>query len=188
MTSMRGAALVAAMLVAALAAAVVAAIASAQSQWQRSVELRRDQVQAQALVLAGLTWARQLVQLDTRGGSVDHLGEPWALPLPPTPLENGSIEGGMTCNTLRSIQLGANAAREKTYPCALSTYGRRNAQARSVHSFDPSKPTWHRQTTRAPSSTSGAIRPAGCGSWTKTTSPLRTVPSTRWRFSAEIRS
>lgn len=93
MTSMRGAALVAAMLVAALAAAVVAAIASAQSQWQRSVELRRDQVQAQALVLAGLTWARQVVQLDTRGGSVDHLGEPWALPLPPTPLENGSIEG-----------------------------------------------------------------------------------------------
>ena len=88
-----GAALVAAMLVAALAAAVVAALASSQSQWFRSVELRRDQVQAQALVLAGLAWARQVIQLDSRAGPIDHLGEPWALPLPPTPLDNGSIEG-----------------------------------------------------------------------------------------------
>jgi general secretion pathway protein K len=88
-----GAALVAAMLVAALAAAVVATLASAQSQWLRSVELRRDQTQAQALVLAGLAWSRQAIAVDARAGPVDHLGEPWALPLPPTPLENGSIEG-----------------------------------------------------------------------------------------------
>lgn len=89
----RGAALLAAMLVAALAAAVVAAIAAGQSQWLRSVELRRNQVQAQALVFAGLAWARQVVQLDSRAGPIDHLGEPWALPLPPTPLDNGTIEG-----------------------------------------------------------------------------------------------
>ena len=88
-----GAALVAAMLVAALAAAVVATLASAQSQWQRSVELRRGHVQAQALVLAGLVWARQAIVLDAQSGAIDHLGEPWALPLPPTPLESGSIEG-----------------------------------------------------------------------------------------------
>jgi general secretion pathway protein K len=81
------------MLVAALAAAVVATLAAAQSQWQRNVELRRGHVQAQALVLAGLAWARQAIALDAQSGAVDHLGEPWALPLPPTPLENGSIEG-----------------------------------------------------------------------------------------------
>jgi general secretion pathway protein K len=91
----RGAALVTAMLVAALAAAVVATLASSQSQWMRSVELRRDQVQAQALVLAGLSWARQIIELDGHAGPYDHLGEPWALPLPPTPLENGSVEGSI---------------------------------------------------------------------------------------------
>ena len=89
----RGAALVTAMLVAALAAAVIATLAAGQSQWLRSVELRRDQVQAQALVLAGLAWARQVIREDARAGPYDHLGEPWALPLPPTPLDNGSIEG-----------------------------------------------------------------------------------------------
>lgn len=89
----RGAALIVAMLVAALAAAIVATLASGQSQWLRTVELRRDQVQAHALVQAGLHWARQVIYDDTRLGKIDHLGEPWALPLPPTPLENGSIEG-----------------------------------------------------------------------------------------------
>ena len=89
----RGAALVIAMLLAALAAAVIATLASGQSQWLRTVELRRDQVQAQALVLAGLAWARQVLQDDTAAGPYDHLGETWAIPLPPTPLDNGFIEG-----------------------------------------------------------------------------------------------
>lgn len=89
----RGAALVAAMLVAAIAAAVVATLASMQAQWLRTVELRRDSVQSQALVLAGLTWARQVIAIDARQNAIDHLGEPWAMPLPATPLENGSIAG-----------------------------------------------------------------------------------------------
>ena len=89
----RGAALIIAMLLAALAAAVIATLASSQSQWLRIVELRRDQVQAQALVLAGLAWARQVLQDDTAAGPYDHLGETWAIALPPTPLDNGSIEG-----------------------------------------------------------------------------------------------
>ena len=89
----RGVALITAMLVAALAAAVIATLASGQSQWMRTVELRRDQVQAQALVLAGLTWARQVLQEDASAGPYDHLGETWSIPLPPIPLENGAIEG-----------------------------------------------------------------------------------------------
>jgi hypothetical protein len=101
---------------------------------------------------------------------------------------NGSMEGGITCNDARSTQPGANMAREKTYACAASTYGRTNAQARSVHSFVPSNPMWHRQTTRAPSSTSGATRPAGCGSWTKTMSPRLTVRRSRSRFCSVTRS
>lgn len=90
----RGVALVTAMLVAALAAAVAATLASSQSQWMRSVELRRAQVQAQAIVLAGLDWSRQAIGDDTRNAAaIDHRGEAWAVPLPPTPLEGGSVEG-----------------------------------------------------------------------------------------------
>ena len=111
----RGAALITAMFVAALAAAVVAALAASQSQWLRSVELRRDQVQAQALVLAGLAWARQVMHEDARAGPYDHLGEPWSLPLPPTPLENGSIEGRIIdaqgLLNVNNLAAGGSAAR-----------------------------------------------------------------------------
>ena len=68
-----GAALVTAMLVASLAAAVVATLAASQSLWLRSVELRRDQVQAQAIVLAGLAWARDAVRKKPGNDAVDHL-------------------------------------------------------------------------------------------------------------------
>ena len=91
----RGAALITAMLVAALAAAVVATLAASQSLWLRSVELRRDQVQAQAIVLAGLAWARDAVSKKPGNDAVDHLGEPWALPLPPTPLDDGFVDGAI---------------------------------------------------------------------------------------------
>lgn len=90
---MRGAALIIAMLVAALAAVVAMSIAASQQQWAASVTQRRDQVQAQALALAGVQWARQIMFDDAAQGAIDHLNEPWALPLPATPIENGSIEG-----------------------------------------------------------------------------------------------
>ncbi len=90
-----GAALLLAMLIAALAAVVAIAVAAEQLRWFSEVANRRDQVQAQALALAGVQWSRQIMQDDARGGSIDHLGEPWAFPLPRTPLENGSIEGSI---------------------------------------------------------------------------------------------
>jgi general secretion pathway protein K len=84
-------ALIVAMLVAALAAAVAGSLAAAQSQWFAQVSHRRDQVQAQSIALAGVQWARQIIDADPR--TIDHLGEPWALPLPATPVENGVVEG-----------------------------------------------------------------------------------------------
>jgi general secretion pathway protein K len=89
----RGAAIIIAMIVAALAATVTIAIAAEQQRWLAGVAARRDQVQAQSLALAAVQWTRQILLEDGARGSVDYLGEPWALPLPPTPLENGSIEG-----------------------------------------------------------------------------------------------
>ncbi len=93
MKSARGAAIIVAMLVAALAATVAVALAGDQQRWLADVASRRDQVQAQSLALAGVQWARQILQDDARAGSVDHLAEIWAFPLPATPIANGSIEG-----------------------------------------------------------------------------------------------
>ncbi len=92
-THARGAALVIAMLLAALVAAVTVALATGQERWRATVEHRRDQVQAEALAQAGVQWARTVLDDDGKGTPYDHLGEPWALPLPPTPVGNGTIEG-----------------------------------------------------------------------------------------------
>ncbi len=89
----RGAALVLAMLIAALAAAVAVALAAEQQRWLADVGHRGDQVQAQSLALAGVQWARQILRDDAAAGTIDHLKEIWALPLPPTPIANGVIEG-----------------------------------------------------------------------------------------------
>lgn len=89
----RGAALILAMLVAALAATVAVALAAEQQRWFADVGNRRDQVQAQSLALAGVQWARQILQDDARAGTLDYLGEPWSYPLPSTPIANGTIEG-----------------------------------------------------------------------------------------------
>ncbi len=90
---MRGAALLMAMLVAALVATVAVALTVDQQRWLADVAHRRDQVQAQSLALAGIQWARQILREDARAGSLDHLGEPWSLSLPATPIANGTIEG-----------------------------------------------------------------------------------------------
>jgi general secretion pathway protein K len=88
-----GAALILAMLIAALAATVAVALAAEQQRWFADVGNRRDQVQAQSLALAGVQWARQILQDDARRSTFDHLAEPWALPLPATPIADGEIEG-----------------------------------------------------------------------------------------------
>jgi general secretion pathway protein K len=95
MTRMRGAAIILAMLIAALAAAVAATVFADQQRWGRTVELRRDQAQAQALAMAGVQWARRILDDDGRRSEIDHLGEPWALALPPIPMENGEIRGAI---------------------------------------------------------------------------------------------
>jgi general secretion pathway protein K len=109
----RGLALIVAMLVAALAAAVAVSVATAQSQWSAQVAHRRDQVEAQSIALAGIQWARAI--LDADAGNIDDLREPWALPLPATPVENGEVEGRivdaqsmLNVNNLASRQNGSS--------------------------------------------------------------------------------
>ena len=92
-TSQRGVAVVLAMGVVALAAIAAAAMLASQSIWSRHAELSAEHVQAQALVRAGVDWARAVLSDDRRASGVDHLGEPWALRLPPVPVDNGELVG-----------------------------------------------------------------------------------------------
>jgi general secretion pathway protein K len=89
----RGVAIVLAMGVVALAAMAATAMMLAQSTWARESELTADHVQAQALIQSGVDWSRAVLGDDRRSNSVDHLGEPWALRLPPMPVENGELTG-----------------------------------------------------------------------------------------------
>ena len=84
-----------AMLMAALAAAVAATVFADQQRWSRTVEHRRDQVQAQALAVAGIQWGRQILYDDARRSAIDTLGEAWAVALPPIPLDNGEVSGSI---------------------------------------------------------------------------------------------
>jgi len=95
-TAQHGVAIVLAMGVVALAALAGSAMLVSQSTWSRQVELTGDHVQAQALVYAGVDWARAVLSDDRRLGMVDHAGEPWALRLPPLPIENGELVGRIT--------------------------------------------------------------------------------------------
>jgi general secretion pathway protein K len=92
-TQQRGVAIVLAMGVVALAAIAAAAIMVSQGTWARQAELSADHVQARAVLQAGADWARAVLADDRRMSNVDHLGEPWALRLPPMPVDNGEIAG-----------------------------------------------------------------------------------------------
>jgi len=92
-TPQRGVAIVLAMGVVALAALAATAMMVSQSTWSRQVELTAGHAQAQLLIQAGLDWARAVLSDDRRASNVDHLSEPWALRLPPIPVENGSLAG-----------------------------------------------------------------------------------------------
>jgi general secretion pathway protein K len=92
-TRQRGIAIVLAMGVVAFAAMAAAAILVSQSTWSRRAELTASHVQAQAVLQAGADWARAVLSDDLRVGNVDHLGEPWAMKLPPMRVENGELVG-----------------------------------------------------------------------------------------------
>jgi general secretion pathway protein K len=89
----RGVAVVMAMSVVALAAIATTAMMVTQSTWSRESELAVDHAQAQVLIQAGVDWARAVLSDDRRLNNVDHLKEPWALRLPPMPVDNGELAG-----------------------------------------------------------------------------------------------
>jgi len=77
----KGAALLMAMLTVTLVATLAA---SALWQQWRGIEVEsaeRSRLQASWVLVGALDWARLILREDARSGSVDHLGEPWAIAL-----------------------------------------------------------------------------------------------------------
>ena len=80
-SAQRGAALLTAMLTVVLVATLAAS--TLWLQW-RAVEVEaaeRSRTQAVWVLTGALDWARLILREDARKGGVDHLGEPWAVPL-----------------------------------------------------------------------------------------------------------
>ena len=93
---LRGAALVIAMLLTALGAAVAVQMIVPLSGWMEREYRARDTQASYTLADAASSWALTVLAADLRLGPIDHYGELWATPLPPTPVEGGAIEGRIT--------------------------------------------------------------------------------------------
>jgi general secretion pathway protein K len=92
----RGAALVLAMLLTALGAAVASQLIAPLSGWLAREYRARDTQASYTLADAAATWSLTVLAGDARTSNIDHLGELWAIALPPTPVEGGTISGQIT--------------------------------------------------------------------------------------------
>jgi general secretion pathway protein K len=88
-------AVITAILVVALVASAASFMAWQQQLWVRQVENLNAQAQSRAVVVAALQWARSALAQDARANAVDHLGEGWAQPLTPLPVEGGELAGSV---------------------------------------------------------------------------------------------
>jgi general secretion pathway protein K len=86
MRAERGAAVVMAMLVVAVTATLVAGAFWRQSVVARQAENELSYAQAKWLIRGAIDWAGVILREDARTSSVDHAGEPWAVPLADTHL------------------------------------------------------------------------------------------------------
>lgn len=82
----RGAAVVMAMLVVAVTATLVTGVFWRQNVILRQAENELSYAQAKWLLRGAIDWAGVILREDARTSSVDHLGEPWAVPLADTHL------------------------------------------------------------------------------------------------------
>ncbi|MGB6055902.1 MAG: type II secretion system minor pseudopilin GspK [Burkholderiaceae bacterium] len=90
-------AVITALLLTTLAITIVASLFWQQQVQVRSIENQRLQLQKQWVLRGALDWARLILREDARYSRVDHLGEPWAVELADTRLdqyvESGQAEG-----------------------------------------------------------------------------------------------
>lgn len=87
----RGIALITALLVLALAVVLATHLAHEGALTLRRTENLMHQAQGVAYLDGAEAWAIKILMRDER--RIDHLGEPWATPLPSIPVEGGEIRG-----------------------------------------------------------------------------------------------
>lgn len=83
----RGVAVVTALLLTTLAITIVGSLFWQQQVQVRSIENQRLQLQKQWILRGALDWTRLILREDARHSRVDHLGEPWAVTLAETRLD-----------------------------------------------------------------------------------------------------
>ncbi|HYD62996.1 MAG TPA: type II secretion system minor pseudopilin GspK [Noviherbaspirillum sp.] len=87
----KGVAVITALLLTTLAITIVASLFWQQQVQVRSIENQRLQLQKQWVLRGALDWARLILgedkRIGDRYGGIDHLGEPWAVPLAETRLD-----------------------------------------------------------------------------------------------------
>lgn len=88
----RGAALISALLTVALATMLATQLISAQSEAIQNLSGRRDLAQARWLARGAAEWGRAILSHDARTSGIDHLGEPWAIKVPPIPIKSGQSQ------------------------------------------------------------------------------------------------
>jgi general secretion pathway protein K len=100
----RGTAVVMAMLVVALAVLLVSGAFERQSAMARQVENEVAYAQARLLLQGAIDWARVILREDARTSAVDHAGEPWAVSLEQTRLDNEGDDPAWVAGAMRDAQ------------------------------------------------------------------------------------
>lgn len=88
-----GLAVISAMLFAALVVTIASTIVFNQQRFINQLDNHFSATQARWISDASIHWSRAILAEDKKSGAVDHLKENWAIQLPTTPFEGGTIRG-----------------------------------------------------------------------------------------------
>jgi general secretion pathway protein K len=92
----RGVAIITALLIVAIATTISISIST---RLQLDVRRTGNVIagdQAYLYTLAAESWSKRILKQDREDSEIDHLGEDWAIELPPLPVEGGYIQGRLT--------------------------------------------------------------------------------------------
>lgn len=95
MKNAKGGALIIAILAVALVTSSAVWLLRSQALWVKQTETLLTLSQGKQFLLAGLDWAQIILAEDARNSKIDHLGEIWAKPLPPSSTEGWEISGAI---------------------------------------------------------------------------------------------
>lgn len=130
----RGVAVITALLLTTLAITIVASLFWQQQVQVRSIENQRLQLQKQWILRGALDWASLILRADANTSGPDHLGEPWAVPLAETRLdqyvENGRADAEASDAALSGSIIDAQSRFNLTN---LATNGQPNPEEIQVY-------------------------------------------------------